>query len=94
MKHAVQIGTSVISMLEAQGDSYVARKEEIQSQVHDKVNKQQPEVEKAIIQIGYFSENYQDPLFGKALHKACDKILELLFNMISCIDEGRYFDCK
>lgn len=94
IKHAVQIGTSVISMLEAQGDSYVARKEEIQSQVHDKVNKQQPEVEEAIIQIGYFSENCQDPLFGSALANACDKISELLFNMISCIDEGRYFDCK
>jgi hypothetical protein len=94
IEHAVRIGTSVISMLEAEGEAYVTRKEYIQSQVYNIVNKQQPEVEKAIIQIGYFSENYQDPLFGKALHKACDKILELLFNTISCIDEGRYFDCK
>ena len=89
IKHAIQICKSVISMLENQGEVYIARKEDIQSQVFQIVNKQQPKVKETIIQSGYFSENRQDLLSGTA-----HKISELFFNTISRIDEGRYFYCK
>ena len=95
IEHAVEICQSVTNMLENQGKADIAREEDIRSQVFDIVNKQQPKVNKAIIQSGYFRRAIDhDQLFPTALQKICDNTAELFSNTISHIDGGRYFDCK
>lgn len=90
--HAIQICESVVSMLEHLDGVCVGLQEFIQSQVLEIVKAQQPIVMKTIIDSEYFSKNRQDMSFGTALAQTCDKISELFFNTISCINEGSYFD--